>query len=374
MENACQEYEHMLHLLQIPIVGDVNAKTLISYCGSAEAVLKESKKNLLKIPQISDQTAKNIIDYIPDGTVEKELEFIEKFKIEVLTYTHIQYPKRLKQLIDSPLLLFKKGNMNLNHNRTLAIVGTRKNTQYGKEITQQIVHALKPFNLHIISGLAYGIDSIAHQAANEANIENAAVLAHGLHTIYPYKNAAIARQLIQQGGALLTEYWSQTAMHPSFFPARNRIVAGMADACLVVESEPSGGSLITAKIAHKYKRKLMAIPGRIGDKMSSGCNMLIKNGMADIIECASDIAHFMDWDLQQNQAHDIHLELFKELTPDEQAIVEILKNGKISYDQLLILSQVPMSRLTTSLLQLELNGIVHALPGKTFGLATKVYN
>jgi DNA processing protein len=363
------ENESLITLGNLPLVGPILAKTLLSYCGSPSAVLNEKKHTLKKIPGVSDAIADSVTQRIDDRAVQREITFIEKHNIRMLPYFHEDYPKRLKQLLDSPLYIFAKGNMNLNAPRMAAVIGSRKNTQYGKEMTDQIVEGLAKYNVNIVSGLAYGVDGIAHKKANECKMPNIGVLAHGLDTIYPSMHIPIAKEILKTGGALVTEHITQTKMHQALFPKRNRIVAGLCDICIVVESQDTGGSMITVAISEKYKRHIFAIPGRQGDKMSTGCNNLIKSRRAHLVTCADDIAEVMSWN--KVQGHQKQMEIFTELSQEETIIIDLLHQKKMTYDELLILSQLPMSRLTTILLEMEMNGIIHGLPGKVYGIAVR---
>jgi len=361
------EKQALLNLGNLPKVGAVNAKTLIGYCGSAEAVFNEKKSALIKIPGISEHIASTILKSKSNEIVQKELGFMESNKINILPFYQNEYPKRLKQLIDSPLYLFTKGTMDFNQARVISIIGTRKNTAYGKEMTEQLIQGLKSHDIQIVSGLAYGIDGIAHKKANELSIANAAVLAHGLDLIYPKRHINLSQEILRKGGALITEHLSNTKMHPDLFPRRNRIVAGMCDACLVIESGTKGGSMITARISSKYNRTVFALPGRKGDTMSIGCNELIKKRKAFLCESADDLAHIMGW-TEKKMPSSSQTSLFKELSTDEHHVVELLQSRKLSYDELLVLSQIPMNKFTTLLIKLEMEGVIQSLPGKVYGL------
>ncbi|MDA8896377.1 DNA-processing protein DprA [Bacteroidia bacterium] len=357
--------EALLTLSNLHLVGNINAKTLLSYCGSAEAVLSEKKSALIKIPGINETIAKSIIHRQTSTHALKELAFMEKHNIRMLPYFDAYYPKRLKQIADSPLYLFVKGPMDLNSQRFVAMIGTRKNTLYGTQMTEQLVAGLKKYNVNIISGLAYGIDGIAHAKANATRSPNCAVLAHGLDTIYPKKHYSLAQEIINTGGVLVTEHLSKTSMHPNLFPRRNRIVAGMSDACIVVESGIKGGSMITAGISQKYNRTVFAIPGKKSDSMSIGCNQLIKSGQAMLCESAEDIAKVMKWDRISNHPSS-QIELFKELGENQKLIIDLLQSKILSFDKLLILSQIPMGKLTTLLLEMEMEGLIQGLQGNSY--------
>lgn len=360
--------EALLTLSSLHLVGNINAKTLLSYCGSAEAVLSEKKSALIKIPGVNETIAKSIVHRETSTLALEELAFMEKHNIQMLPYFDACYPKRLKQIADSPLYLFVKGSLDLNSQRFVAMIGTRKNTVYGAQMTEQLVEGLKKYNVNIISGLAYGIDAIAHAKANASRSPNCAVLAHGLDTIYPKKHHSLAQEIIYTGGSMVTEHLSKTSMHPDLFPRRNRIVAGMSDACVVVESGCKGGSMITAGISQRYNRTVFAIPGKKSDSMSIGCNQLIKNGQAMLCESAEDIARVMKWDNASNHLNP-QIELFKELGEDQKLIIDLLQSKILSFDKLLILSQIPMGKLTTLLLEMEMEGLIQGLQGNSYTAA-----
>ena len=275
--------KYQIALTLIPGVGDVLAKNLISYCGSAEEVFKQKKAQLFKIPDIGPVIAESIVKFNSFKRAEEEIKFIEKYKIQPLFYLDKTYPERLKQCYDSPPLLYYKGNVELNQTKILAIVGTRKASDYGKAITEEIISGLSQEGILIISGLAYGIDIYAHKAALKNNLNTIGVVGHGLDTIYPAIHKPVAEKMINQGG-ILTEFMSKTKMSPENFPARNRIVAGISDAVLIVEAAEKGGALITAEIANSYNRDVFAIPGRSIDTVSRGCNYLIKSNKAALVE------------------------------------------------------------------------------------------
>ena len=272
------------------------------------------------------------------------------------------------QIADSPLYLFVKGPMDLNSQRFVAMIGTRKNTLYGTQMTEQLVAGLKKYNVNIISGLAYGIDGIAHAKANATRSPNCAVLAHGLDTIYPKKHYSLAQEIINTGGVLVTEHLSKTPMHPDLFPRRNRIVAGISKATIIVESAAKGGSLVTADIANSYDKDVFAVPGRTTDIYSKGCNNLIKNNQANLLTSAKDIVKMLNWDLNE-KSKIIQKQLFVELNENEQKIYDLLhEKGQQLLDVISLECNIPMYQLSAILLQMELRGITKPLPGKMFEL------
>lgn len=356
----------------LPGVGDVTAKNLIAYCGSAEGVFKATKKQLEKIPGIGtiliDTISNSEIQYDALIRSERELRYCEKEKISPLFFTDKIFPYRLKQCEDAPVLLYYKGNADLNSERIVSFVGTRNATHYGKKMVDKIIEGLSPFSPLIVSGLAYGIDIAAHRASLKNNLTTVGVLAHGLDLLYPGEHANTAAQMTEQGG-LLTEFISGTDMIPEFFPRRNRIVAGIADATVVIESKKTGGSLITADIANSYNREVFAVPGRLDDTASEGCNLLIKTNKAMLIQSAEDIIKALNWDVQSKKSKPIQTELFKNLSGEEELIVNLLRErGNIHIDELSVETNLPMSKTASLLLNLEFSGVIKSLPGKMYEL------
>ncbi|MCS6819038.1 MAG: DNA-processing protein DprA, partial [Chitinophagales bacterium] len=287
-----EELFYHIALKFVPDIGSAVIKNLVSWCGNAKFIFTTSKGKLQKIPLVGEIRAKKILDkniqHEAFRKAEKELAFIDKHKIECLFYNDKQYPQRLLQCDDAPSLLFFKGSCDLNHERIIAVVGTRSASEYGKEITKKIVSELSKARIMIISGLALGIDGVAHTAALANEIPTVGILGHGLNRIYPENHRNLAKQMLRNGG-LLTEYTSQCAFHPSNFPQRNRIVAGLCDALLVVETDVKGGAVITANIANSYNREVFAVPGAVGTKSARGCHFLIKTHKAMLIENAEDV-------------------------------------------------------------------------------------
>jgi len=360
---------HEIALTLIPGVGTITAKKLVAYCGSAEAVFKENNPRLKKIPRISDAIINAIHAPGIFTRAEKEALFIEKYQIKTLFFLNDDYPLRLKQCIDSPLMMYYKGNADLNAPRILGIVGTRTPTEQGKEICRVIVEGLSSGNVIIASGLAYGIDSCSHRSALDNGLKTIGVLGHGLDRIYPNQNRQLAEKMIQNGG-LLTEFITNTKPDRENFPMRNRIIAGMSDAVLVVEAALKGGALITAEIADSYNRDVFAVPGRVNDTYSAGCNRLIKKNKAAMVESAEDIIYLMGWEDKALKTKSVQKQLFFEYTADEESVVNYLKtNTESSVDILCSETGMHMSRLATALLNLELEGIIIALPGKIYRLA-----
>jgi len=359
---------YQIALTLIPGIGDITAKKLIAYCGSAEAVFKEKKKNFEKIPGIGETLAGAIANQNVLKHAEDELKFIEKYKIKTFYFLDANYPARLKQCVDSPVMLYFKGDANMNVEKVIAIVGTRSASDYGKGFTNQLIVDLTEQQVLVVSGLAYGIDTAAHKAALKNNLPTIAVLAHGLDRIYPPLNKTLAEQMVKNGG-LLTDFISQTNPDRENFPKRNRIIAGMSDAVVVVEAGRKGGALITADIANSYNRDVFAVPGRLGDTYSEGCNNLIKTNRAALIQSADDIKYIMGWEKQTASEKLRQRELFIQLTPDEELIINILKeNGVTGIDTICSESRLSPSKVASVLLNLEFEQIVKCLPGKIYNL------
>src|SRR5215213_644717 len=289
------ELFNQLALTLIPNIGDVQAKILINHFGDASSIFKATQSALEKIEGIGSVRAKSIRDFDDFHIAEKELEFIEKYKIKTFFLTDKDYPKRLLNCYDSPTLLFYKGTADLNASKVIAIVGTRTMTEYGKQFTEKLVKDLSEQNITIISGLAFGIDAMAHKAAIKNSLPTVGVVGHGLDKIYPSDHAGLAKDMIKNGGGILSEFFSGTKPDKHNFPLRNRIVAGMSDATVVVETNIKGGSMITGNLANAYNRDVFAVPGRSIDKASSGCNHLIKYNKAILLTDADELLDVLGW-------------------------------------------------------------------------------
>lgn len=364
---------YKIALTLVPNIGDIYAKNLISFFGSAEAIFNQSFKQLAQLPNMSEKSAMQLHQHLAQKEflqrAEKELKFIDENKISVLFHDDENYPRRLKHCHDAPVLLFYKGNADVNALKIVSVVGTRTPTNYGIKITEQLIEDLSSQDVLVISGLAYGIDVCAHQSALNNNLNTIGVVAHGHDRIYPSYHENIAYQMQKQGG-VLTEFMSETNPDRENFPKRNRIVAGMCDALIVVETKVKGGSLITAEIANSYSRDVFAFPGRSGDEFSSGCNAFIKRNKAQLIEHAADLLYAMNWSNdaeQKNKKQQIALPIL--LSEKEQKIVDALKTKeKVHVDELSYQSGFTSSETSGILLQLEFNNIVKSLPGKIYSL------
>ena len=363
-----KELLYNIAITLIPDIGDARAKILIACCGSAEAVLKEKYQKLLKIPGIGTFVAKAVSSAKILDRAEDELEFVLRHKISPLFFTDPGFPARLKHAEDSPILLYYKGNADLNASRIIAIVGTRNASDYGKNLCRTLVEDLSTMNVLVVSGLAYGIDITAHRCALDNEMNTVGVLAHGLDRIYPSVHTSTAKKMITRGG-LLTDFPSQTNPDRENFPKRNRIVAGMSDGIVVVEAGAKGGALITAGLGNSYNRDVFAFPGRIGDPFSEGCNNLIKTNRAALIQSAKDIEYIMGWEEKKKTGRTIQKQIFTELGPEEQVLFNLLREkGKIGIDELTLLSGMPMSKAAANLLTLEFAGLIRSLPGKIYEL------
>lgn len=360
--------KYKIALSLIPTIGDIRAKRLVAYCGSVEAIFKEKKSNLEKIPGIGSIYADAVLNHSLFDRAEEEIKFIEENNITPVFYLDKDYPKRLTHCEDSPILLYFKGNADLNAEKTISIVGTRDATEYGKSICEKLIADLAIHNVTIVSGLAYGIDICAHRAALENNLSTICVLAHGLDKIYPAIHKSTAQKMLENGG-WLSDFTSKNIPDRENFPRRNRIVAGISDATIVIESKKEGGSLITATIANSYNRDVFAFPGRVDDVCSEGCNSLIKQNKAALIQSAADIVYIMGWEQTKISKAPIQKKLFVELKPEEEILVNVLKEKKsVTIDDLCFATNMPMSKVSAFLLSLEFSGIVKSLPGKMYRL------
>jgi len=362
-----QELLYRIALTKIPKVGAITAKNLVSHCGSAQAVFSARKKELIKIPGVADVIADCILQQDVLAWAEDEYRFIEKNAIRPIFHTDKDFPMRLKSLPDAPFMLYAKGNADFNVGRIVAIVGTRSPSPHGKAICEEIVENLIKYNPLFVSGLAYGIDFTAHRKCVDMKIPNIAVLGNGLKSIYPKEHHAIALK-IAENGALITEFPADARPEREHFPMRNRIIAGMADAVIVIESGAGGGSIITADLANAYNRDVFAVPGRPADKYSQGCNRLIKNNKAALVENAEDIASFMQWEEGATNKPGKQTALFLDLTQTEQDIFKILSlsDDPIVIDSLIRQSGLHPSQTSAVLLSLEFKGLVRSLPGKRY--------
>lgn len=360
---------HQIALTLIPGVGDVLGKKLVAVCGSAEAVLSEKKNVLLKADRVGEQVVSSIFENRNKALerAAQELEFINRYRITTYFYADKDYPARLKECVDAPMLLYYKGISVLNHPKIIAVVGTRRATTYGKDMCEKLLDGLISSDVLVVSGLAYGIDTSAHKFALEKGLSTVAVLAHGLDRIYPQLNKSLAERMIHQGG-LLTDFTSGTNPDRENFPARNRIIAGLCDAVIVVEASMKGGALITAEIANSYNRDVFSVPGNIGNYFSEGCNFLIKTNRAALLQSADDIKYIMNWG-EPVKKEPVQRKLMIELSPEQEKVVSVLQeNGEVSIDRLCEATAISPALVANALLNLEFEGIIKTLPGKVYRL------
>lgn len=361
---------HNIAITCLPNIGAITAKKLIAYCGSAEKVFSEKKTALEKIPGIGKMNVQHIFSNkkVALEMAEKELKFIEKNKIVPFFFLDEAYPKRLTHCEDSPIVLYTKGNINLNAEKVISVVGTRNATDYGKEFCEKLIADLTPHQPLIVSGLAFGIDICAHKVAMQHQLPTVAALAHGLDRIYPNQHGIIAKQM-QENGGIISEFKHKTNPDRENFPKRNRIVAGIADLTIVVESSKKGGSLITADLANQYNRDVFALPGRLNDEYSEGCNWLIKTNKAALIQSAKDIEYIMGWQATTDKKIASQTKLFVELSDEEKTIANVLSaTDKMAIDNIALKAEFPMSKTAALLLSLEFNGVVKSYPGKMYKL------
>ena len=357
---------YTLALQHVPNIGDITAKKLIAHCGSAEAVLKEKKQNLLKIDGIGSVILGELNGTQHLVEAEKELGFIKENDIKVFYFEDEHYPEKLKHCIDGPIVLFQSGNVNLKKQRIISIVGTRKITSSGIAFCEDLIEKLAVFNPVIVSGFAYGTDITAHKAALKHNLQTVACLAHGLNQIYPAVHKKYMVDMEKNGG-FFTDFWSSDKFDKNNFLKRNRVIAGLSEATIVIESAEKGGSLVTADIANSYNRDVFAVPGRTTDSQSIGCNNLIKHQKAHMLTTALDVPYILNWKLEDDKKPVIQKQLFVELDATEKVIYNHLKeNEKQQLDMIAINCNLPIFKVASVLLNMELKGVVRPLPGKLF--------
>jgi len=358
---------HQLALTFIKNIGPVLAKSMVAYAGNAENVFLIDPSKLKKVPGIAAKTIQQLDFGSALERAHEEAAFIAKNNIDVIFYTDPRYPKRLKACNDAPVLLYAQGKMDLNAQRVISVVGTRKATAYGKDLCKELIEELESYGALVVSGLAYGIDVAAHKESIKLNVPTVGVLGHGLDRLYPAAHRSIADKMLLNGG-LLTEFPSGTTPDRENFPARNRIVAGMADATIVVEAGIKGGALITAEIANSYNRDVFAFPGRVNDEFSEGCNYLIRHHKAGLLTNAADLAYTLGWEkdaLLPKKPNQLMMAM--DLTADERLIMDVLRqNVSIAIDELTLKIGMPVSLLSMNLLNLEMQGFIRALPGKAY--------
>ncbi|BAV08750.1 DNA processing protein [Filimonas lacunae] len=368
LANKQDDLLYQIALTMVPHIGAVQAKILIDHFGDASSVFKANSKQLSGIENIGTVRAGSITNFSGFQAAEEQIRFIEKYRIQPLFITDAHYPQRLLHCNDAPTILYYKGNAHLNATKVISVIGTRGCTHYGRQVTEKLIADLAGLDVLVVSGLALGVDAIAHKAALTHGLETVGVLAHGLDTLYPYQHKALAKEMVEHGG-LLTEFCQGTAPDKHNFPKRNRIVAGMADATILIETAIKGGSIITAELAYSYNRELFAIPGKITDAKSAGCNQLIQNNKAILLTDTSQLLETMGW-AKPAPAPDTPLPVeTTDLSKEEQIIVAICREKELTHiDDLQSRSGLHSSAVATAVLQLELQGLLISLAGKMYQL------
>lgn len=360
-----EELFYLLALQQVDGVGDIVAKKLLSHCGNAENVFKDKAAKLSSIDGIGSNLIRNLKDKSVFRKAEQELQFIQDHKINCTYFLDENYPERLRHCIDGPILLFTSGNINFKNRKIISIVGTRQITAHGADFCKNLIADLAPLDPIIVSGFAYGTDITAHAAALEHNLQTIGVVAHGLNQIYPKTHKRYVAA-IEKNGGFMTEFWSISNPEKENFVKRNRIVAGISEATIVIESADRGGSLITANMANDYNRDVFAVPGRITDKYSQGCNNLIKSQRANLMTSAADLLYILNWNVE-TKSKSVQKQLFVTLDSDEQPIYDYLqKNGKEMLDIIALQCDISIQKVSGILLNMELKGVIRPLPGKLF--------
>ncbi|MDX6745225.1 DNA-processing protein DprA [Polaribacter sp. PL03] len=357
----------ILRLQKSKAVGDILAKKLIVNVGDVSQIFKEKASNLSKINGIGNHVLKHLFNEENVKLAEQELKYIQENNVEYSYFLDDDYPINLQHCIDSPILLFKDGNIDFSNNKIISIVGTRNMSSYGRDFCNKLIEDLAQYNPIIVSGFAYGVDICAHKAAIKNNLQTIGVLAHGLEEIYPKVHKKYINQVNENGG-FLTEFWHKETPLRENFLKRNRIVAGISKATIIIESAEKGGSLVTADIANSYDKDVFAVPGRTTDLYSKGCNNLIKNNRAFLLNSADEIVKMLNWDLNERPKI-IQKQLFLELNENEQKIFDLLHDkGKQLLDVISLECNIPIYQLSSILLQMELKGVSKPLPGKMFEL------
>jgi DNA processing protein len=360
---------YKIALSLIPGIGSITAKSLIAYTGSAEQVFREKENALRLIPGVGSILATNIVRSEVMSRAGREVDFLEKYGVNALFYLDPDYPQRLLGCSDAPIILYVKGHPVLNCAKAISIVGTRHASEYGRNLADRFIAVLaeRGYRILIVSGLAYGSDIQSHKSALRYTLPTVAVLGHGLETVYPSMHTAIAREMVENNGGLVSDFLSYSPIDRTNFLRRNRIIAGLSDATIVVESAKKGGALVTADIANSYNRDVFAFPGKVGEPYSEGCHFLIKSNRASLIESVNDLEYVMNWSAAQSQPDAIQPCLFYDFNPEEKLIVDLLRSeGEMAIDLICIKTTLPMNKVSPTLLNLEFAGFVKGLPGKVF--------
>jgi len=361
------EIVNLIALTTVPKIGPVLAKQLIQKFGNAKEIFQADFRSLIKTPKVGPKIASNILNANTFALAKKELQLMKKNKIRCCTYLDQSYPLGLKHIPDAPLLLFYKGNIEaINEQRKIGIIGTRSPTNYGQQMLTELMQELSSFNPVIISGLAYGIDTYAHNLALKNGMKTYGILGNGLKHVYPRSNLNLVKKMIRDGG-VITEFTFHSQAEREHFPMRNRIIAALSDAIIVVESKKTGGSMITADFANQYNKDVFAIPGKNNDPFSEGCNFLIKSHRAHLLQNAKDLSYVMGWDEKQVKSR--QPELFIQLNEEESKLIKIIREfPQIEIDGLALKANISLSKIAELTLNLEFKGIIRPIPGKRFTL------
>lgn len=362
--HADDEIQATIALTLVPGIGSITARRIIQQLGSATRFFQECRKIRIPGVRLGDLQQGEIKTYF--RRAEEEIRFMERNDIQAAIISHPSYPSRLKMCEDAPAVLYARGNLELNASRMIAVVGTRKSTVYGQRCCEEVVEELSRNGCSLISGLAYGIDSHAHRTAQQLGMQNIGVVAHGLDRVYPSTNAPLAKKMESRGG-LVSDFPSGTRPDRENFPKRNRIVAGLADAVIVIEASDTGGALITAELANSYNRDVFAVPGSWGNDFSAGCNKLVKNNKAAILTSPADLSWYLNWN-QQDASKTIQTQLVFDFSPEEEVLVRLIQAKTDDLDNLSILAGLTISKASALLLNLEFRGVVKSLPGKRYQL------
>ncbi len=361
-----KELLYLLALQKVKGIGAINAKKLIAHLGSAEAVFTTKKSELANINGIGSASIRDLHSHKNILSAEKELDYILKKKLRFTSFLNANYPEKLKHCIDSPLLLFFDGNIHFDKRPIISIVGTRKMTHYGRNFIKTLISDIKEYNPIIVSGFAYGVDITAHREAIKNKLQTIAILANGLDTMYPKTHKKYVNQVLENGG-FYSEYWHDEEPLREYFLQRNRIIAGISEATIIVESADKGGSLVTAGIANSYSRDVFAVPGRTTDTFSQGCNNLIRTNRAALLNSAQDLVYLLNWDQKEKPKKQIQTQLFIDLKGDDKIVYEyLMQSGKSLLDNISLACKIPIYKISSVLVNLELQGLVRPLPGKTF--------
>jgi DNA processing protein len=361
------ELVYQIAITQLKGIGPVKAKILISKLEKIENLFTLKIKELEKVTGINQKILFQMEREEALLKAKKQIGFIKKNNIQCHFYTDKTYPRRLKECIDAPLLLFSKGKVECNFEKIVSIVGTRNATEYGRKICDDLIKDLQGKEILVVSGMAYGIDIHVHNLCVKYNIPTIGVLGHGLDRLYPNQHAEIANKMLENGG-LLTEYLPGTNPDKENFPMRNRIVAGMCDATIVIESKIKGGSLITADLANQYNKDVFAYPGNVGQEFSKGCNQLILDQKAHLLLNGKAFLKWMSWDEEKKNSENVQRTIFLNLNEDEKAIADILKESPLHIDVISSKVGIPISKINIHLFNLEMNGVLQSLPGKIYKL------